>query len=1049
MTGTVTLDGVPNTEPVTIEIRDAVAGDLAASIGSVTNTFNGGKLRAGDYLIHVVVPPGIVPVPDIPVRLVCDELMTIQIALVREPTFPLTVTLAGTGSGTVTSAPAGIDCGADCTEPYTGGTAVTLTAAPDAASVFDGWSGACAGTGACVVTMDAAKSVTATFTPTSTGSISDVVWQDLNGNGIQEAGEPGLAGVSVTLLDATGAVVGVPTATNPTGNYTFTGLAPGSYQVRFVAPGWGFTLKDAGADNVDSDADPATGVTDLFALAPGATDTSRDAGLVQANTTTTKTGTATTTVGGQITYTLTVTNNGPTAARNVRTTDVLPAGTTYVSSSAGCDAVNGTVTCTTGSLGNGETATYTIVVTVNTPGTKTNTSTTTSDTPDPSGGDNSSSTTTTVENRPPTITVPADITVVASSSAGAVVTYTVTASDPDGDAVTISCAPASGSTFAIGTTTTTCTATDTHGASASASFAVIVVNNPPWITTPASITVNATSSSGAVVTYSVTAGDPDGHAVTTACAPSSGSTFPIGTTTVACTVTDIIGASATASFSVTVRSADASISDYVWQDLNGNGIQELGEPGLAGVSVTLLDATGAVVGVPTATNPTGHYLFTGLAPGSYQVRFVAPGWGFTLKDAGADNVDSDADPSTGVTDLFALAPGATDTSRDAGLVQADTTTTKIGPATTTVGASITYTLTVRNNGPTTARNLRTTDVLPAGTTYVSSSVGCDAVNGTVTCTTASLGNGETATYTIAVTTTTSGTIANTGTTTSTTPDPNGGDNSSSTTTTVRQRYDLTIGPLLGTGLTGTPDSNSEFAGWSGACTGTGACTITMDAAKTVTATFVRRAVTLTVNRLGTGGGVVASDPVGIFCGAACAATFDSGTVVTLTATPDATSSFAGWSGACTGTGACSVTMDAAKSVTATFITNQHPLTVTVAGSGGGTVTSTPAGIDCGATCTATYDQGTGVTLTATPDANSEFAGWSGACTGTGACTVTVDAAKTVTATFVRRTVVLTVTRLGTGGGVITSDPVGLTCDLLGGCAGTFDAGTQVILTGTP
>lgn len=84
-------------------------------------------------------------------------------------TFPLTVNKAGTGSGTVTSSPAGINCGTDCSESYTSGTVVTLTASADSGSVFAGWSGACDGTGSCVVTMNAAKSVTATFNLAPTG----------------------------------------------------------------------------------------------------------------------------------------------------------------------------------------------------------------------------------------------------------------------------------------------------------------------------------------------------------------------------------------------------------------------------------------------------------------------------------------------------------------------------------------------------------------------------------------------------------------------------------------------------------------------------------------------------------------------------------------------------------------------------------------------------------------------------------------------------------------------------------------------------------------
>jgi Divergent InlB B-repeat domain len=80
-------------------------------------------------------------------------------------TTPATLTLvkAGTGSGTVTSAPAGINCGSTCSFSYTSGASVTLTATAATGSTFSGWTGACTGTGACVITMDGAKSVTAEF----------------------------------------------------------------------------------------------------------------------------------------------------------------------------------------------------------------------------------------------------------------------------------------------------------------------------------------------------------------------------------------------------------------------------------------------------------------------------------------------------------------------------------------------------------------------------------------------------------------------------------------------------------------------------------------------------------------------------------------------------------------------------------------------------------------------------------------------------------------------------------------------------------------------
>jgi hypothetical protein len=169
---------------------------------------------------------------------------------------------------------------------------------------------------------------------------------------------------------------------------------------------------------------------------------------------------------------------------------------------------------------------------------------------------------------------------------------------------------------------------------------------------------------------------------------------------------------------------------------------------------------------------------------------------------------------------------------------------------------------------------------------------------------------------------------------------------------------------------------------------------------TATTQTVTTNYTLTVTKAGTGTGTVASGTT-INCGTTCTATIASGTAVTLTATPDANMTFAGWSGACTGTGTCIVTMTANQSVTATFspVQTSYALTVTKAGTGGGTVAAGTT-INCGTTCSATIASGTVVTLTATADASSTFAGWSGACTGTTAtCTVTMSAARSVTATF--------------------------------------------------
>lgn len=159
---------------------------------------------------------------------------------------------------------------------------------------------------------------------------------------------------------------------------------------------------------------------------------------------------------------------------------------------------------------------------------------------------------------------------------------------------------------------------------------------------------------------------------------------------------------------------------------------------------------------------------------------------------------------------------------------------------------------------------------------------------------------------------------------------------------------------------------------------------------------------LTVASSGGGTGTVASSPAGIDCGADCSESYSSGTIVSLTATPAANSTFAGWSGDCSGTGAtCTVTMDALRSVTARFeLIPTHVLAVAKAGAGSGGVVSSPAGIDCGSDCSEAYQAGSVIALTATAAAGSRFAGWSGACSGSGViCQVTVDAAKSATATF--------------------------------------------------
>ncbi len=164
---------------------------------------------------------------------------------------------------------------------------------------------------------------------------------------------------------------------------------------------------------------------------------------------------------------------------------------------------------------------------------------------------------------------------------------------------------------------------------------------------------------------------------------------------------------------------------------------------------------------------------------------------------------------------------------------------------------------------------------------------------------------------------------------------------------------------------------------------------------------------LSVSKSGSGSGTVASSPAGIDCGTTCSTPFASGTSVTLTASPTTGSSFTGWSGSgCSGTSTCTVTMSEARAVNAEFAVvppGSFNLAVTKSGTGAGTVSSSPAGIDCGSDCSETLADGSSVTLTAAPAAGSSFTGWSGAgCSGKSTCTVVMSEARAVDAKFTKK-----------------------------------------------
>jgi len=240
-------------------------------------------------------------------------------------------------------------------------------------------------------------------------------------------------------------------------------------------------------------------------------------------------------------------------------------------------------------------------------------------------------------------------------------------------------------------------------------------------------------------------------------------------------------------------------------------------------------------------------------------------------------------------------------------------------------------------------------------------------------------------------------------------------NNTGTTSTLNYGTNVVLTATAGTGST-VSWNDCVAAGGTAAGNGTGTATCTfssLDGAKTVAATFTLDQFTVTANANGNGTGNVSSNVGGINynypannTGTSSAINYGTNVVLTAAAGIGSTAAWndcVGAGGAVAGNGTATATctfssLNGNKTVTATFTLNTYALTVTIVGNG--SVTSNPAGINCGSDCVEVYNYGTIVTLTATPTAISSFTGWSGACTGTAlTCILTIDAAKNVTATF--------------------------------------------------
>jgi Divergent InlB B-repeat domain len=215
-------------------------------------------------------------------------------------------------------------------------------------------------------------------------------------------------------------------------------------------------------------------------------------------------------------------------------------------------------------------------------------------------------------------------------------------------------------------------------------------------------------------------------------------------------------------------------------------------------------------------------------------------------------------------------------------------------------------------------------------------------------------------------------------------------------------------------LTPTATSGSSFAGWSGACSGTGTCTISMSAAQNVTATFNTATLSfgsLTLEVVGLPAGNSADLSISGPNGLRETRTIVTGTGSTYNDVTSGSYTVSAPSMIIAGRtynpnpGSQTLMVGTGNAIArVSYIqvpagTTTYALNLSKGGNGQGTVSSLPVGLNCGSTCTANFGAGFSVVLTPTAASGSSFTGWSGACSGTGACALTMDAVKNATANF--------------------------------------------------
>ena len=461
--------------------------------------------------------------------------------------------------------------------------------------------------------------------------LGDRVWFDANKNGVQDAGEAGVAGVKVTLLDASGNAVGSPLVTDANGNYLFTNLKPGAYSVQFdktsLPAGYAFTGQDQGGDDLrDSDASAIDGKTAQVLLASGDSNHSLDAGIVALPAS----------LGDRVWHDANM--NGVQDAGEAGISGV----TVQLKNAAG-SVIGSTVTDATGYYNfSVDAGTYSVAV-VAPPGYLS--------TAKDAGGNDALDSDINAAGQSALVTVAAgqnykdlDAGLYKTASIGDRVWFdangngTQDAGEAGVCGVKVNLYNAAGAVVASATT----------DASGNYLFSNLV---------PGNYYLGFVPPAG----YNFTKADVGGYATDSDVNPATGLT----TTWIALKSGDVqldwdAGL-------VKCAPVTGSIGNRVWEDNNYNGVQDAGELGVAGVKVNLLNANNQIIAT-TTTNASGNYLFDNLVAGSYKVAVVRPsGFYYTKANVGNDASDSDIDASTGRSGLINLAAGQNDMSWDAGI----------------------------------------------------------------------------------------------------------------------------------------------------------------------------------------------------------------------------------------------------------------------------------------------------------------------------------------------------------------------------------------------